>query len=171
MRFSLFPLVVVFMPIMEIAGFIIVGKALGLWLTLALIFLTSFAGLLILRSGGLGMLRKVSVASKDGAPPADDMIHGAMLVVAGILLFLPGFITDTVGLLLLVPFVRRILWSSFGPRIVVAGSFRQKGPFSPSQDTRPSAKVVDLDDDDFHREGSDESPWRRDDRNNNLPKP
>jgi UPF0716 protein FxsA len=170
MRFSLFPLVVIFMPIMEIAGFIIVGKALGLWLTLALIVLTSFAGLLILRSGGLGMLRKVSVANKDGVPPAEEMIHGAVLVVAGILLFLPGFITDLIGILLLIPFVRRMVWATFGHRVAFAGSFAQRGPFSQSKDSGASSKVVDLDDEDFHREGSERSPWRPDDKHNNLPK-
>ena len=51
MRFSLLPVIVLLMPILEIAGFIVVGKAIGLWPTLALIILTSMLGLIILRNG------------------------------------------------------------------------------------------------------------------------
>jgi len=170
MRFSLLPVLVLAMPILEIAGFIVVGKALGLWLTLGLILLTSFLGLVILRSGGLGMVRNLQNASRTGAEPAQAMISGGMRVIAGILLFVPGFITDIIGLLLLVPAIRAFIWKAIGPRVVVAGSFKN-AEFRPGAQSRDSAKVVDLDEDDFHREGSGQSPWsaNRDDRD--LPKP
>lgn len=174
MRFSLIPVAVLLMPILEIAGFIVVGKTIGLWLTLALLLLTSFIGLIILRSGGLGMVRNLQAASRTTAPPAKELVSGAMRVVAGILLFLPGFITDIIGLLLLVPAFRRLMWAYFGTRFVVAGSFQNaSGPQDFHQGPRnaASAKVVDLDDDDFHRDGSEASPWKpgKDDRD--LPKP
>jgi UPF0716 protein FxsA len=170
MRFSLLPVVVLLMPILEIAGFIVVGKALGVWLTLALILFTSFLGLVILRSGGLGMMRNLQNASRTGGEPAQAIVNGGMRVIAGILLFLPGFITDTIGLLLLIPGFRSLIWKSFGPRIVVASSFKGRG-FRPGAQGEPSAKVVDLDEDDFHRDGPAQSPWsqNRDDRD--LPKP
>lgn len=170
MRFSLLPVIVLLMPILEIAGFIVVGKALGVWLTLALILLTSFLGLVILRSGGLGMVRNLQNASRTGAEPAEAMISGGMRVIAGILLFIPGFITDAIGLLLLIPGFRKLIWTAIGPRIVVASSFRGQG-FRPGPQRDASSKVVDLDEDDFHREGSGHSPWsqNRDDRD--LPKP
>lgn len=76
MRFSFLPVIVLMMPILEIAGFIVVGKALGLWLTLALILFTSFLGLVILRSGGLGMVRNLQTASRSGDEPAQAMING-----------------------------------------------------------------------------------------------
>lgn len=170
MRFSFLPVVVLLMPILEIAGFIVVGKALGLWLTLALILFTSFLGLVILRAGGLGMVRNLQNASRTGDEPAQAMINGGMRVIAGILLFAPGFITDIIGLLLLVPAFRTLIWKAIGPRIVVAGSFKTQG-FRRDQQNSGSAKVVDLDDEDFHRDGPNNSPWsqNRDDRN--LPKP
>ncbi len=62
MRFSFLPIVILMMPILEIAGFIVVGKAIGLWLTLALVLFTSFLGLLILRVGGIGMVRNLQDA-------------------------------------------------------------------------------------------------------------
>ncbi|AAK85832.1 exclusion suppressor FxsA [Agrobacterium tumefaciens] len=178
MRFSFLPIVILMMPILEIAGFIIVGKAIGLWLTLALILFTSFLGLLILRLGGVGMVRNLQAAGRTGAQPADELVNGAMRVVAGILLIIPGFITDILGLLLLSPAIRRFFWKAFGPRVVVSGSFRQSGPqqgdysgFRNGPGPAGNSKVVDLDEEEFHREGSKDSPWsnRPDDRD--LPKP
>lgn len=178
MRFSFLPLVVLLMPILEIAGFIVVGKAIGLWLTLALIVFTSFLGLLILRLGGLSMVRNLQDAGRTGAQPADELVNGAMRVVAGILLFIPGFITDIIGLLLLSPAVRRFFWKTFGPRVVVASSFRQSGFGAGSQsgfrnDPQDSgnSRVVDLDEGDFHREGPGNSPWSNGPDDRNLPKP
>lgn len=163
MRFPLLPLFVILMPIFEIAGFIIVGKAIGLWATLALVIFGAFAGLMILRGIGLGMFRKLSASQQSGTAPAEDIVQGVMLGLAGILLFLPGFITDLIGLLLLLPFVRKFIWSRFSSRIVVASNFSQgrrwnANPNGPS--SRPN--VVDLDDTDFHREQpNDNSPWRK----------
>ena len=175
MRFSFLPVIILLMPILEIAGFIIVGKALGLWLTLALILFTSFVGLVILRSGGLGMVRNLQNASRTGAEPAEAMINGCMRVIAGILLFLPGFITDAIGLALLVPGFRKLIWSAIGPRIVVAGSFKGRSNgqgFRPGPQNDASSKVVDLDDDDFHRDGPKKnSPWSANNDDRNLPKP
>ncbi|NTE87551.1 FxsA family protein [Agrobacterium rubi] len=169
MRFSLLPIVVLLMPILEIAGFIVVGKALGVWLTLALILLTSFLGLVILRSGGLGMIRDLQNASRTGGEPAKAIVSGGMRVIAGILLFLPGFITDTIGLLLLIPSFRSLIWTSFGPRIVVASSFKSRG-FRAGPQGEPSSKVIDLDEDDFHRDGPRQSPWSSNKGDRDLPK-
>ncbi|WP_320201040.1 FxsA family protein [Agrobacterium sp. rho-13.3] len=174
MRFSFLPVIILLIPILEIAGFIIVGKALGLWLTLALILFTSFLGLVILRSGGLGMVRNLQNASRTGAEPAEAIINGGMRVIAGILLFLPGFITDAIGLVLLVPGFRKLIWSAIGPRIVVAGSFNGRGngqDFRPGPQSDASSKVVDLDDDDFHRDSPKNSPWSANNDDRNLPKP
>lgn len=185
MRFSFLPIVILMMPILEIAGFIIVGKTIGLWLTLALVLFTSFLGLLILRLGGIGMVRNLQAAGRTGAQPADELVNGAMRVVAGILLFIPGFITDIVGLLLLSKTVRRFFWKILGPRVVVAGSFRQSGQpggqtgpqpgdfsgFSNGQGNKGSSKVVDLDEEEFHREGPKDSPWSHKPDDRNLPKP
>lgn len=178
MRFSFLPIVILMMPILEIAGFIIVGKAIGLWLTLALVLFTSFLGLLILRLGGIGMVRNLQAAGRTGAQPADELVNGAMRVVAGILLFIPGFITDILGLLLLSKTVRRFFWKAFGPRVVVAGSFRQSGPqpgdfsgFRNDQRQSGNSKVVDLDEEEFHREGPKDSPWSSKPDDRDLPKP
>lgn len=151
------------MPILEISGFIIVGKAIGLWATLALVILGAFAGLMILRGIGLGMFRKLSASRQSGTAPAEDIVQGVMLGLAGILLFLPGFITDIIGLLLLLPFVRKIIWSRFAANIIVANNFSRSRSWTGSPERSSSrTNVVDLDDDDFHRQDPNEnSPWRK----------
>lgn len=168
MRFSLLPVIVLLMPILEIAGFIVVGKAIGLWPTLALIILTSMLGLIILRNGGLGMVRNLQNAGRTGDQPAEALVSGGMRVIAGILLFVPGFFTDIIGVLLLVPAVRRFFWTIFRPNIIVADFAR--GGFRNAPRGSTSSKVVDLDEDDFHREGQNNSPWSPDRNDRNLPR-
>ncbi len=168
MRFSLLPVIVLLMPILEIAGFIVVGKAIGLWPTLALIILTSMLGLVILRNGGLGMVRNLQNAGRTGDQPAEALVSGGMRVIAGILLFVPGFFTDIIGVLLLVPVVRRFFWTIFRPNIIVADFAR--GGFRNAPRGSTSSKVVDLDEDDFHREGPNNSPWSPDRNDRNLPR-
>lgn len=121
MRFPFIFLVLLGWPLLEIAGYVIVGHLIGLWLTLGLVIATGIAGALLIRSQGLHLLRQISSESRQGGLPARELVDGAMIVVAGIMLLLPGFLTDLVGLLLLVPFVRQWIWSAIGRKIVVVG--------------------------------------------------
>lgn len=157
-------------PLAEIAGFVVVGRALGLWWTLGLVIITGLLGAFLMRQQGLHLLKKLSEQSQQGQIPASSVIDGAMIVVAGILLLLPGFVTDIVGIALFIPFVRRLLWSAIGKRVVVVGP-RGRGGFSrPSEGSREgtntantTGKVVDLDEEDFHRNSDPNpaSPWSK----------
>jgi UPF0716 protein FxsA len=162
-------------PLAEIAGFVVVGRALGLWPTLALVILTGLLGAFLLRQQGLHLLRKLSQESQQGHIPARSVVDGAMIVVAGILLLLPGFLTDIVGIALFIPFVRQALWSLIGKRVVIVrssrtpgggGFSRPSGPSSQNASPAPSAngKVVDLEEDEFRRDGdpNPSSPWAKD---------
>lgn len=158
-------------PLAEIAGFVVVGRAIGLWSTLALVVLSGLLGAFLLRQQGLHLLKKLSQESQQGHIPASSVVDGAMIVVAGILLLLPGFLTDIVGIALFIPFVRQFLWSLVGRRVVVVNSgrtgFRRPSPSSsgPSPErSGPSGKVVDLDEGDFRRDSgpNPSSPWAKD---------
>jgi UPF0716 protein FxsA len=85
-----------------------------------------------------------------------------MKVIAGFLLFLPGFITDIIGLALLVPFIRNFIWSSIGRRVVIVNpqgpNARQRHDDAPSG-SGAGGPVVDLDQDDFSRDPKPSSPW------------
>jgi len=101
-------------PILEISLFIQVGGAIGLWPTLAIVILTALAGTSLMRRQGLMTLNRLQSTLATGDNPADPMVQGAMILVAGVLLLTPGFFTDSVGFLLLIPPVRRVIikWAS-----------------------------------------------------------
>ena len=94
-------------PLIEIALFIQVGGLIGLWPTLGIVILTAIAGSWLVRSQGLGELNRLRSSFQDLRDPTDPLAHGAMILFAGALLLTPGFFTDTVGLALLTPPVRR----------------------------------------------------------------
>lgn len=166
MRFSILPLALVVLPLLEIAVFIVVGRYIGVLPVICLIFLSSAVGGVLLRIQGIGVLRKLSRELDAGRLPAREMIHGAMIVLAGLFLLTPGFVTDLLGLLLFIPAVRDAAWLLIKDRIVVSGVFRSsgRGPGSPfgSRDTDNSdGDVIDLDAEDYSREQNPKSPWNR----------
>ncbi len=131
-------------PIIEIALFISVGGAIGLWPTLAIVVLTAMIGTQLMRRQGIMTLNRLQTSLAEGRNPADPMAQGAMILVAGVLLLTPGFFTDAMGFLLLVPLVRTALvrWA--------AGRFSaQSMVFTASAASRPnpggSGDIIDAD--------------------------
>lgn len=99
-------LALVGVPIIEIAVFIKVGAWLGVAPTVAVIFLTALLGTALLRHQGFAVLMRVRESLAAGRFPVDEAFDGLCLLVAGVLLLTPGFVTDAIGLLLFVPPVR-----------------------------------------------------------------
>jgi UPF0716 protein FxsA len=120
--FILFALLAV--PILEIAVFVKVGGQLGLGLTIAIVILTAIAGTTLLRHQGLATLHKVQESLNAGIFPMTEVFDGICLLVAGALLLTPGFVTDSVGLILFIPPVRRYLRVLIGRRLVAAGRLK-----------------------------------------------
>ncbi len=102
-------LVFLLFPLAELAVMIQVGSWVGVWPTILAVVLTGVLGVALVRSQGLAVLRQASAAAERGEAPVGAVFHGFCIVFAGILLIVPGFITDTVGLLLFAPFVRGAL--------------------------------------------------------------
>jgi len=96
-------------PIIEIGLFIQVGGFLGLWATLAIVVLTALVGTALMRAQGMAALKKLQTSIESGSNPADPIANGAFILIAGLLLLTPGFFTDTLGMLLLVPPLRKSL--------------------------------------------------------------
>ena len=161
MRQSLIPAFILLLPLAEIAGFVVVGKAIGVWATLGLVILSVLVGAVLLRAQGLSILRRMSLASRDGGVPGRDLVHGVMVVIAAFLLLVPGFITDILGLLLFIPGVRDLAWKYLSRRIIVMTSSpafnRSRG--MPPEKPNANGPVVDLDADDFRRGPNPNSPW------------
>jgi len=113
------------MPIIEIAVLIQVGGWLGLWPTLALIILTAVAGTWMLRQQGFAVLTRAQSQLERGAVPLGEVFEGFCLVIAGALLLTPGFVTDIMGGLLLLPPIRSWLYQVLGGHL--RASVRQGG--------------------------------------------
>lgn len=96
-------------PLIEIAVFIEIGGRIGVGWTLALIVATALAGTALFRIQGLATLARARASLDRGELPVQAVLDGVCLIVAGALLLTPGFVTDAVGGLLLVPPVRRVL--------------------------------------------------------------
>jgi UPF0716 protein FxsA len=104
-------------PLLEIALFIKVGGWIGLGPTLALIVLSAVIGAWMLRQQGVGVLMRAQRQLADGSLPVAEVFEGLCLVIAAVLLLTPGFFTDAVGAILLVPAVRRALYRQVRRRI------------------------------------------------------
>jgi UPF0716 protein FxsA len=121
-------LLFVAVPILEIALFIQVGGWIGLWPTLAIVVLTALAGTLLMRVQGIGTLRQLQANLAQGRDPIGPIAHGAMILVAGVLLLTPGFFTDTVGLALLIPPVRAALirWGAARVTVIATADLQRR---------------------------------------------
>ncbi|MEK9753854.1 MAG: FxsA family protein [Rhodospirillaceae bacterium] len=104
----LFLILLIGLPIMEIAVFIEAGERIGLWPTIGAIFATAVIGLAIIRFQGLGVLERARRALAQEQFPGLELFDGLCLLVAGALLITPGFVTDTLGFLLLIVPLRRL---------------------------------------------------------------
>ncbi|QXE00686.1 FxsA family protein [Terribacillus sp. DMT04] len=96
-------------PALEVTVFIWTGAEIGfLWLFL-LIMLTGVLGVALARREGLQTYRRAREQMQNGQPPTDELLNGMCILIGGFLLLLPGFISDLLGLLFLLPFSRRKL--------------------------------------------------------------
>ena len=97
-------------PVAEIALFIQIGDVIGLWPTLGTIVLTALVGTALVRAQGIAVLGRIQAETQQGHLPVGELISGACLVVAGLLLVTPGFLTDFLGFCLLIPFSATWRW-------------------------------------------------------------
>lgn len=114
------PLILICLLIyIEAVIFVHVASAIGVFMTLVLVVLTSCLGVSLVRNQGMRNLSLIQQKIQAGESPAAEMIKSVSLVLAGILLVLPGFFTDFLGLLLLLPPVQKLLVSRVLPFIRV----------------------------------------------------
>lgn len=164
MRFSLIPFALLVIPLLEIAAFVLIGGEIGIWATLGLVVVTAVIGSFLLRWQGLALLGRIQNELAAQRLPAKDLVRGAMLVLAGVLLLTPGFVTDTIGFLLFVPPFQEAVWSFLRTRIRVSGAASPSASGHASRDfnqqggNRRDETIVDLDPEDFTRHDED-SPW------------
>lgn len=114
-------IVFVVIPLVELAVYVQVAQWIGFLDTTLLLLLVSVIGIIIVRYQGLGVWRRVRAQLREGIVPAADLVNGLIILVAGLLLIVPGFVTDAVGLLLLLPpvraFVRALVRRRYAVRV------------------------------------------------------
>ena len=168
-------LLMIAVPIMEIAVFIQAGEVLGLWPTLLTVILTAAMGTALLRHQGLATLKKVQDSMNAGRPPVAEMFDGLCLFVAGLLLLTPGFVTDGIGFLLFVPPLRSFILGGVVRRLSAsmrAGMHARGEPGPGGADGGRGHDSIIIEGD-YHevgpgpKDGSDTPP----DHKNNLPGP
>ena len=149
-RLSLWVLFLAFvvMPLVEIYVLIQVGQVIGAWWTILLLVVDSMLGAWIVRREGGRAWRALDQALASGRMPATELADGALILVGGTLMLTPGFVTDLLGVLVVLPFTRpvarRMLARVVARRLVVIGpdSTRRPGP-GPGEGPVVQGDVVD----------------------------
>ena len=149
-------------PLIEIALFIQVGGAIGLWATLAIVVITALIGTNMMRAQGAAAMRDIKGSFSDMRDPSEPLAHGAMILFSGALLLTPGFFTDTVGFLLLIPAFRRVAFQWLKSRVKV-----QTFETHTTYNARPAPRDPNVIEGDFHEidptKGDNNTPsgWTR----------
>ena len=146
----LLPLVLLFVvvPIAELAVIIQVGQLIGVWWTIALLIADSVLGSVLMRSQGRAAWRRFNEATRAGRVPAREVLDGALVIFGGALLLTPGFITDVLGLLLLLPPTRAVVRGLLARRLAHRMVVTMSGPrVRPRHDDDVEGTAVDVDSD------------------------
>ena len=112
-------LAIILVPIIEIYLFIKIGSEIGALITIILIFATAILGIIYARYEGLNTLKSGFVQMIKNEMPVYEIISGAAITFAAVLLIIPGFATDIVGFLLIIPFTRKFILKLISSRFQV----------------------------------------------------
>lgn len=115
------------LPLLDLWVLLHIGRALGLWSTVALVLATGLAGAWLAKAEGLRVLRDWQRALAEGRLPDEGVLSGALVLAGGLLLVTPGVITDALGLVLLFPPTRRLA-AAAAPRMAAAPDRRRAHP-------------------------------------------
>ncbi|WP_068084547.1 FxsA family protein [Polycladidibacter stylochi] len=156
----------ILIPTVEIYTFVQVGSEIGALTTILITVLTAIAGTILLRTQGLSLLMRINGEMNAGRVPNEELFHGAFIVLAGIMLLIPGFISDTLGLVLFIPAVRSAIIATMKKNIKVreVNIKMQGGDRNSNQSNRDNHKTIDLQESEWHRDtdnNDDESPWKK----------
>ncbi|MGE0877106.1 MAG: FxsA family protein [Acidimicrobiia bacterium] len=114
--FAVLVLLFVVFPIAELYVIVQVAHQIGVVDTLGLLLLVSLVGAWLVKRAGMGVWRRVQLQLAQGTVPSRDLVDGLLVLVAGVMMLAPGFITDVLGLSLLFPPVRALVRSVLGRR-------------------------------------------------------
>lgn len=122
-------LVLLAAAIIELTVLIVVGQAIGLLATIGLLILASLIGAVLLRHEGARTLRAFTEAVRTRRPPHQELVDGMLIAAAGVFIVLPGFVSDVLGLLLLLPPIRALVRK----RMLRSASLGSPAHFAPGE--------------------------------------
>ena len=125
------------LTIIEIYLFISIGSEIGAFTTILLIFLTAITGVYYARYEGLKTLKSGFVQLSKNEPPSYEILAGAGIAFAALLLIIPGFFTDLIGFLLIFPFTRKMIFKKFSKKFKDEKNFKKdfiEGDFEDIED-------------------------------------
>jgi len=132
--FGIILLLFLVVPIAEIYVVVQVGASLGVLPTVGLLILISVAGAWLLRHQGLSVLARIQIKLANGEMPGKELVDGLLIVFAGALMLTPGFMTDAVGIFLMLPPTRALvrvgLMRRFGARVSAGEGSYGRGGFA-----------------------------------------
>lgn len=132
--FPIFAFLFLVVPIVEIYLLIEVGSVIGAFPTILLVVATAVIGAFLLRQQGMSTLARFQENMASGTLPAKEMMEGVLLLVGGAFLMTPGFFTDTLGFLCLIPFTRRYMVDQMIKRSLMKAQSGMSGSHSSNVD-------------------------------------
>ena len=110
-------LAIILIPVVEIYLFIKIGSQIGALTTILLIFITAIVGVYYAKYEGINTLKSGFIQLSRGETPAYEIISGAAIAIAALLLIIPGFATDILGFLIIFPITRKLIFKKFTKNI------------------------------------------------------
>lgn len=143
--FRIFFALFILVPLIEIYLLIMVGGIIGALPTVFMVVLTAVLGILLLRHQGIYTVGKVQSALARGELPTEAMLEGMILIVSGAMLLTPGFFTDAIGFLGLLPPFRRWLILAVLKRGIISGVQRGSAPQGPGEGDNQGPRTLEGD--------------------------
>jgi UPF0716 protein FxsA len=145
----LLPLVLLFIvvPIAELAVLIQVGQVIGVWWTIAILIADAILGSILMRAQGRAAWRRFNEAMGTGRMPGREVLDGALVMFGGLLMLTPGFITDILGFVLLIPPTRAVVRTVLARRLAHRLTVSMTSPRAVRPDDVVGGTAVDLEND------------------------
>jgi len=149
----------ILIPVIEIAFIIEVGSAFGVFITIGLIILTAILGSYFIRLQGIGVVQRLKEQANSGEPPVKEVVDAFALLIAGFLLLTPGFFTDAIGFLLLIPPLRHAFANYIKPRLsnLKGSGFRSRNARSSTIIEGNAEEIIEKDEEETKNPNS---PWK-----------
>jgi UPF0716 protein FxsA len=145
MVLALLAIAFIVMPLIELYVIIQVGSAIGAWNTIGLLVLIALVGVWLTKHEGFTVLQRMRQQLDAGNMPTDELIDGTLILTGGLLLILPGFISDAFGIIVLFPPTRSLIRNVLKRRFRITTIRRYNGrPYDDGPGGPPSPPVIDV---------------------------